>query len=243
MKLEVLWEDNHCLAVSKPAGLPSQGDESGDLTLVDVAKAYLKETYNKPGNVYLGLLHRLDRPASGVMLLAKTSKAAERLSKQFRDGLVEKIYWAVVEGELDPKSGAMFDFLSKDRERNITSVVAEGSEEAKQARLEYRFLASGHCGSLVEVRLISGRSHQIRIQFASRGLPIVGDGKYGSARMLRASDGGARIALHARSIRFRRPIGQEELSVEAPTPADWPEEFGEAKVQTGTRTPEERPGS
>jgi 23S rRNA pseudouridine1911/1915/1917 synthase len=243
VKLEVLWEDNHCLAVTKPAGLPSQGDESEDDSLVDVVKAYLKQTYNKPGNVYLGLLHRLDRPVSGVVLLAKTSKAAQRLSKQFRDGLVEKTYWAVVEGVVDPTAGVMVDYVWKDRQRNLVSIVDESSPGAKDSRLDYRLLHEGFDSSLVEVRLASGRSHQIRVQFAGRGMPIVGDRKYGSTRVLKAGDGGSRIALHARSIRFKHPTSQEERFVEAPAPADWPEAFAEARVQTWTRKQGERPES
>jgi 23S rRNA pseudouridine1911/1915/1917 synthase len=222
MSLDVLYEDNHCLAVNKPAGLASQADASGEECLVDLAKVYLKEKYHKPGAVYLGLLHRLDRPTSGVMLLARTSKAAGRLSEQFRQGTIEKIYWAVVCGELAEEQGEWLDFLEKSAIGNRTRVVGPGGAVGKEARVSYRVLARDRGFSTLELRPGTGRGHQLRVQLAHRGLPIVGDLKYGSRERLAAADGGGRIALHARRLSFRHPTRGEAIVVDAPLPADWP---------------------
>ena len=218
MDPEILLEDNHCLAVNKPAGLLSQGDETGEPTLVDWATADLKARYQKPGNVYVGLVHRLDRPVSGVVLLAKTSKAAARLSVQFREGTVAKVYRVVVEGIVREDEGEWSDSLRKDRGRNVVE-VAEGGQEA---RLAFRVLTRGPKLSALELRPTTGRGHQLRVQLASRGYPILGDRKYGAKSLIRAADGGHRIALHARSLTFKHPTKEEVLSVEAPDPADWP---------------------
>jgi 23S rRNA pseudouridine1911/1915/1917 synthase len=223
MNLDVLFEDNHCLAVNKPAGLLSQGDVSGEPSLVESAASYLKTRYQKPGNVYVGLLHRLDRPTSGVVLLAKTSKAAGRLSEQFRLGTISKVYWAIVEGEPQEREGAWTDRLDKDSRTNRTGVVAEDSVLGKEARVKFRVVEGRGRFSKLELRPATGRSHQLRVQLATRGLPIVGDGKYGAKTRLLALDGGFRIALHARTLTFIHPTRQEAISVEAPAPADWPE--------------------
>jgi 23S rRNA pseudouridine1911/1915/1917 synthase len=223
MSLEVLHEDTHCLAVNKPAGLPSQADESGAATLVDVASRYLKERYRKPGNVYVGLVHRLDRPTSGVVLLARTSKAAGRLAAQFRAGSVEKVYWAIVEGDPGEDEGIWTDRLEKDRRTNRSRTVAEDAEGSKEARVAYRILERWPDSAKLELRPLTGRSHQLRVQLASRGLPIVGDGKYGAGSRITAIDGGGRIALHARRLSFTHPTRGEVIAVEAPVPADWPE--------------------
>lgn len=220
--LDVLLEDNHCLVVNKPAGLLVQGDVTGEPTLLDAARAYLKERYAKPGNVYLGLVHRLDRPTSGVVLLARTSKAASRLSEQFRGGRVEKTYWAIVEGKPTTDAGEWSDWLCKDERTNTVSVVESGSPGAQSATLGYRVLSRRPGQTLLEVRPLTGRSHQIRVQLASRGLPILGDAKYGSRTALRAGDGGRRVALHARALTFQHPTRGEAIRVEAPIPADWP---------------------
>lgn len=227
MKLEVLLEDNHCLAVNKPAGLLSQGDLTGDPSLVDLAMDYLKTTYKKPGNVYLGLLHRLDRPTSGIVLLAKTSKCASRLSAQFRAGAVAKVYRAVIEGRLPEREGAWVDALAKDTRSNRVIVVPEAGAGGKEARLRFRVL--DQCGrfTLLELFPETGRSHQLRVQLADRGLPIVGDRKYGARSRLKALDGGFRIALHAERLTFKHPTRAEVLSVDAPVPADWPEPLQE----------------
>jgi 23S rRNA pseudouridine1911/1915/1917 synthase len=223
MNLEVLYEDNHCLAVNKPAGLLSQGDASGDASLVDLAAVYLKDRYKKPGNVYVGLLHRLDRPTSGVILLARTSKAASRLSAQFRAGAVAKIYWAIVEGRAPEDQGEWVDLLEKDSQRNRSSVVLEDRGSSKEARVAFRVLHRTGNMTKLELRPATGRSHQLRVQLSRRGLPIVGDGKYGATRRLSALDGQLRIALHARRLTFTHPTRSEAISVDAPVPADWPE--------------------
>lgn len=220
--LEILHEDNHCLAVQKPAGLLVQGDLSGDECLLDLARTDLKHRYAKPGNVFVGLVHRLDRPVSGVVLLAKTSKAASRLSEQFRSGSVEKVYWAWVEGRRDLDRGEWVDQLVKDEARNVVQVVSGDRPDSKQARLAYRAIELHAGRMLLELRPMTGRSHQIRVQLASRGLPIVGDRKYGAKSMLAALDGGSRIALHARSLGFTHPTSREAITVVAPVPADWP---------------------
>jgi 23S rRNA pseudouridine1911/1915/1917 synthase len=223
MNLEVLYEDNHCLVINKPAGLPSQADKSGAVTLVDVASRYLKERYLKPGNVYVGLVHRLDRPTSGVVLLARTSKAASRLAAQFRTGSVEKVYWAIVEGGPGEDQGIWTDRLEKDRDTNRSRTVADQVEGAREARVAYRVLDRWPDSAKLELRPLTGRSHQLRVQLASRGLPIVGDGRYGAGSRIKAMDGGGRIALHATGLTFMHPTRGEEIAVEAPVPADWPE--------------------
>jgi 23S rRNA pseudouridine1911/1915/1917 synthase len=222
MNLDVLFEDNHCLAVNKPAGLLSQGDASGDPSLVDLATLYLKTRYNKPGNVYVGLLHRLDRPTSGVVLLAKTSKAAGRLSDQIRTGTISKLYWAIVEGKPREPEGEWVDLLEKDTQQNRTGVVLEESSTSKEARVAFRVLERSGRFTKIELRPATGRSHQLRVQLARRGLPIVGDGKYGATTELKALDGRFRIALHARQLTFTHPTRPEAISVDAPVPADWP---------------------
>jgi 23S rRNA pseudouridine1911/1915/1917 synthase len=223
MTLDVLYEDNHCLAVNKPAGLPSQGDESGSETLVDLARNYLKQRYGKPGNVYVGLVHRLDRPTSGVVLLARTSKAAGRLSAQFRSGAIEKVYRAIVEGAPSVDAGTWIDRIEKDRDTNQSRALLDSEPGGKEARVTYRVLERGARSSLLELRPTTGRSHQLRVQLARRGLPIMGDTRYGARSRIRAADGGGRIALHAQSLRFTHPTRGEVIVVEAPVPADWPE--------------------
>jgi 23S rRNA pseudouridine1911/1915/1917 synthase len=222
MPPSVLYEDNHCLALDKPAGLLTQGDATGEPTLVEEAREYLRARYEKPGNVYVGLVHRLDRPTSGVVLLARTSKAAGRLSEQFRNGTIGKVYWAVVEGASAQEEGEWSDTLLKDEARNVVEVVPTGTPGGQVARLAFRVL--GHEGrtALLELRPTTGRSHQLRVQLASRGLPIVGDRKYGARSTLIALDGRPRVALHAKELTFTHPTRGEALSVSAPVPADWP---------------------
>jgi 23S rRNA pseudouridine1911/1915/1917 synthase len=220
--IPILLEDNHCLAVDKPAGMLSQGDATGDRGVVDEARDYLKSTYAKPGNVYVGLVHRLDRPTSGVLLLARTSKAAARLSEQFRDGLVAKTYLAVVEGSPPEDSGEWTDWLIKDDRINVVSSVAQGTEGAQEARMSYKVRDRWRNRALLELRPTTGRGHQLRVQLASRALPIVGDRKYGARSTLLALDGQPRVALHAQELRFKHPTRPESLTVSAPLPADWP---------------------
>lgn len=220
--LDRLFEDNHCLAVDKPAGLLTQGDETGEPSLVDLLREDIKMRFHKPGNVYVGLVHRLDRPVSGVVLVARTSKAAARLSSQFREGAVRKVYRAVVEGYLRDDEGEWADVLRKDERRNVVEVVPAGTPGGKEARLAFRVVGRGARTTTVELRPTTGRGHQLRVQLAARGLPIVGDRKYGAATGLRALDGGPRIALHARSLTFTHPTRREPVTVTAPVPADWP---------------------
>lgn len=223
--LEIIHEDNHLLAVNKPAGMLTQGDETGDPSLVDLVREDLRVRYQKPGNVYVGLLHRLDRPVSGLVFLAKTSKAASRLSSQFREGRVEKVYWAIVEGSPAGDAGEWTDTLLKDEARNLVRVVPAGTRGGQEARLSFRVRERSGVGrnqSWLELRPITGRSHQLRVQLASRGMPIVGDLKYGARARLQALDGGARIALHARSLSFTHPTRGEAVSLDATVPADWP---------------------
>jgi len=222
MSPEILYEDNHCLVVNKPAGMLSQGDETGEPSLVDWTADYWRVRYNKPGNVYVGLIHRLDQPTSGAVLLARTSKAAGRLADQFRKGEIRKVYWAIVEGRIEEPEGEWIDFLDKDREANRVRVVV-GEGEGKAARASWRVLRIGPAVTKVELRPSTGRSHQLRVQLAERGWPILGDRKYGASRMLRADDGDYRIALHALELSFTHPTKGEVLSVVAPVPADWPE--------------------
>jgi len=207
--LTVLYEDNHLLAVNKPAGLLTMGDDTGDETVVDLVRNYLREKYNKPGNVYVGVVHRLDRPVSGVLLLARTSKAAGRLSNQFRAGTVQKTYHAIVEKAPDDPEATLTDWLLKDSATNTVRCVTSKTDRAKKAVLDYRLLGNEESGTRLEIRPKTGRSHQIRVQLSSREMPIVGDVKYGASRGL-----GHRILLHAVALDLEHPVRKEPLRVE-----------------------------
>ena len=210
--MNILYVDNHLLVVNKPAGQLVQGDQTGRTTLLEEARAWLKEKYHKPGNVFLGLVHRLDRPASGVVVLARTSKAAARLSGEIRSRRPRKTYWAQVAGEVPPE-GHWTDQLERD-EYNSRVVAAPGG---KEARLGFKRLSFKQGVSLVEVSLETGRHHQIRVQFAHHGFPILGDRRYGSEQAF-ADDA---IALHAREIVIRHPTLGEEMSFTADPDATW----------------------
>ena len=216
--LDVLFEDNHLLGLNKPSGWPSAHFEGTDQTMDLVAKAYLKEKYNKPGNVFLGVVHRLDKSVSGCLLFARTSKAAARLSEQFREGAVEKTYYAVVEAGPKPlpEIGTLEDWLWHDDDAHRVRAVAEGTPDAKHARLHYAVKASHGHRRLLELRPLTGRKHQLRVQLASRGYPIVGDAKYGSPHRL-----GNAIALHARSLTFLHPTTTEPMTLTADVPRHW----------------------
>ena len=216
--LEILFEDNHLLAVNKPAGVLSQGDATGDEPMLAAAKAYLKEKYGKPGNVFLGLVHRLDRPVAGVLLFARTSKAAGRLSAAFREGQVEKTYRAVVTGVPHPDRGTLRHWLRKNADRRRTAVVGPETPGARQAVLDYRVMAAATAKSLVSVALHTGRSHQIRVQLAELGHPILGDLKYGAAAPL----ANGAVALYACRLRVAHPTRNETVIIEAPPPPQWP---------------------
>jgi 23S rRNA pseudouridine1911/1915/1917 synthase len=214
--LHVLYEDNHCMAVIKPAGMPTAGDRTGDVSLLDLVRRYVKEKYRKPGRVFLGLVHRLDRPVSGVVLFARTSKAAARLSAQFRAGTIRKTYRAWVEGEPSAAAGEWTDWLVKDRARNVARVVVPNSPGARHAALAYRTLEATAGAAHLELRPHTGRAHQIRIQLARRGHPILGDVKYGARRTQPGW-----IALHALELTFDHPVRHEPVTIRAPEPGGW----------------------
>jgi 23S rRNA pseudouridine1911/1915/1917 synthase len=214
--LDVLFTDNHLLVVRKPSGALVQGDDTGDPTLLDAGKAWLKEKFGKPGNVFLGLVHRLDRPVSGVVVFARTSKAAGRLSDQFRRGEVRKIYWALAEGKV-PEAGAWEDRIAREGATSRTGTGGEGREAA----LRFRLLKFLDGVSWVEVEPGTGRHHQVRVQFASRGYPLLGDFRYGSKRKFPRRA----VALHARTLTFAHPTRGEEMTFTAEPEDDWPAEF------------------
>ena len=207
-KINIIYEDNHVLVVEKPINIGVQEDSSNDEDLLNILKGYLKEKYNKPGNVYLGLVHRLDRPASGIMVFAKTSKAASRLSTQVRDNKFNKIYNAVVMNKIND-SGHLEDYLIKDTKKNIVKV----SKEGKLAILDYKRLDYKNNMSLVEIKLKTGRSHQIRVQFSHNGNPLYGDQKYN-----RDAKVGQQLALFAKKLEFYHPVTKELLSFELDLP-------------------------
>ena len=224
--MNVLYEDNHLLVVVKPAGTLAQADETGDDDLLTQGKAYVKEKYNKPGNVYLGLVHRLDRPASGVTVLARTSKAADRLSRAFRERKVSKHYLALVEGRMVGEGEAV-DYLVKDSEARRVSVVRASHPGAKKARLRWRALAVEGQRTLVEVDLLTGRPHQIRVQLATLGHPLAGDLKYGA----REEFDGRNLALHAYALALPHPTLKETMRFTAPPPPTWRGPFDAAIKQ------------
>lgn len=216
MTLEILYEDNHCLAIAKPSGALSTHYQGGEETLDRQVKEYLKEKYQKPGNVFLGVVHRLDKPTSGVLLFARTSKAAARLSQQFREGTIEKIYWAVVEGEIEKPAGSLEDWLKKDKERGRVDVVEPRDRGARQALTHYQVRAIRDGLTWLDLRPQTGRTHQLRVQLAHHDHPIYGDAKYGSIHTFNGA-----VALHARSLTFLHPIRYEPISLTAELPQAW----------------------
>ena len=215
-KPTVVYEDNHLLCVSKRPGEIVQGDKTGDEPMSEALKAWLKEKYNKPGNVYLGVIHRLDRPVGGLVLFAKTSKALSRMNELFRTGDVSKCYWAVVTARPPKHSDTLEQYLVRNESQNKSYVARQGAATpgSKLARLSYRLLASGEHYHLLEIELHTGRHHQIRCQLAALGCPIKGDLKYGAPR----SNPGGSISLLSRQISFTHPVSKEALTLTAPVP-------------------------
>jgi 23S rRNA pseudouridine1911/1915/1917 synthase len=214
--LQVLFEDNHLIIVNKRAGDITQGDKTGDKPLSDVVKEYVKEKYNKAGNVFLGVVHRLDRPTSGVIIFARTSKALERLNKMLRDKVINKTYWAVIKNHPEKEKNTLINYLKKNPKNNKSSVYIKEITDSKKAILHYNVIKKLDNYSLVEIDLETGRHHQIRAQLSFIGFPIKGDLKYGFNR----SNKDGSIHLHARKIEFVHPVTKEQISVIAPTPKE-----------------------
>lgn len=210
--INVVYEDNHIIVVEKPVNIPVQADDSKDLDFLSMIKKYIKDKYNKPGNVYVGLVHRLDRPVGGIMVFAKTSKAASRLSEQVRLNKIKKVYHAVIEGK-PLKEGHLEDYLLKDSKTNTTKVNKSG----KLSILDYKLISTVENLSLVKVFLKTGRSHQIRVQFSSRNLPLYGDQRYNKNAKV-----GQQIALYATSLSFKHPTTKETLTFELDLPNKYP---------------------
>ena len=214
--LQVLHEDNHLVIINKRAGDIVQGDKTGDKPLSDVVKEYIKEKYEKPGAVYLGTVHRLDRPTSGVVIYARTSKALERLNKMLRDKIIKKTYWAVVKDQPKKPADTLINFLKKNPKNNKSTAYLKEIAGSKKAILHYKVIKDLDNYSLLEIDLETGRHHQIRVQLSNIGAIIKGDLKYGAKR----SNKDAGIHLHARKIEFIHPVSKELIKVTAPTPKD-----------------------
>ena len=207
-QLNVIYEDNHIIVVEKPVNIPSQGDKTGDIDMLEIIKKYIKEKYNKPGDVYLGLVHRLDRPVGGVMVFAKTSKAAARLSEQVRQKDFEKKYLVIVDGKMEKDKDILEDYLLKNERLNMSKTVKEGTKNSKKASLEYEVLKYDEeiNLSVLKVNLHTGRHHQIRVQFSSREHSIYGDQKYGTRGR------GKQICLWAYELSILHPISKERIT-------------------------------
>ena len=213
--MTVLYEDNHIIAVNKTCNEIVQGDKTGDTPLSEIVKAYIKDKYNKPGEVFLGVTHRLDRPTSGVVLFARTSKALTRLNEMFKSHeQIRKTYWAIVQGAPKVPEARLENYLTRNEQLNKSFIAKSGAKEAKLAILTYRTLVKGDHYTLLEINLETGRHHQIRCQLAAIGCPVKGDLKYGAKRS--NPDGG--ISLHARQIEFIHPVSKQPICIVAPTP-------------------------
>ena len=210
----IIYEDNHLLAINKPAGILVQGDETGDRPLSELAKEYLKEKYGKPGNVFLGVIHRLDRPVSGLVLLAKTSKALTRMNELFRNDKIQKTYLALTQQKPSQASGQLVHWLVKDEARNVTQAYSNASKGGLRSELNYRLLGREQEYYLLQVNPITGRPHQIRVQLASQGCPLLGDVKYGARTPLPDKS----IGLHAFQLQFEHPIQKIPIRILAPLP-------------------------
>lgn len=214
--MDILFEDNHFIAVNKSSSDLVQGDKTGDKSLDTSLKEYLKQKYNKPGNVFIGVAHRIDRPVSGVVLFAKTSKALTRVNKMFSEGEIKKVYWAVVKNKPEKDAGKLHHFLLRNEKQNKSYCYSDEVKNSKEAKLDYRLLAKSDKYFLLEIDLKTGRHHQIRSQLAYIGCPVKGDLKYGYPR----SNEGGGISLHARSIEFTHPIKNEPVKIIAPAPPE-----------------------
>ena len=214
--MTIIYEDNHLIVVNKSPSEIVQGDKTGDTPLSEEVKSYIKTKYNKPGAVFLGVVHRLDRPVSGIVIFAKTSKALTRMNEMLRNNEIKKYYWAITCQQPHPEEATLTDYLEKNEKLNKSFVVAEQSKRAKKASLAYRLLAASDNYFLVEVELFTGRHHQIRVQLAHIGCPVKGDLKYGAP----TSNKDASISLHARKVSFVHPVSKELLTLEAPPPDD-----------------------
>jgi len=214
--MKVVYEDNHIIAVNKTCSEIVQGDKTGDVPLSEIVKQWLKEKYNKPGNVFIGVSHRLDRPVSGLVLFAKTSKALPRLNEMFREGKVKKTYWAIVKNKPPHTEGELTHYLVRNEKQNKSFAYDVEKPQSKKAILSYKLIAHSANYYLLEIDLKTGRHHQIRCQLAKMGCPIKGDLKYGFARSNK--DGG--ISLHSRKAKFIHPVSKEEIEIIAPLPND-----------------------
>ena len=214
--MTVLYEDNHIIAVNKTSSEIVQGDKTGDITLSEIVQQWLKEKYNKPGNVFIGVAHRLDRPVSGLVLFAKTSKALSRLNEMFRESQIKKTYWAIVKNPPHQKQKELIHYIVRNEKQNKSYAYDTEKPNSKKAILSYKTLAKSDNYYLLEIDLKTGRHHQIRCQLAKIGCPIKGDLKYGFDRSNK--DGG--ISLHARKIKFIHPVSKEDIEIIAPLPED-----------------------
>ncbi|MBL6446798.1 RluA family pseudouridine synthase [Fulvivirga sp. 29W222] len=215
-KKDILYEDNHLLVVNKPAGLLVQGDKTGDVTLAEEGKAYIKKEYNKPGAVFLGVIHRLDRPVSGTVVMARTSKALERMNKAFKERQIEKTYWAITTHRPPNTQGELVHWLKKNTKINKAVASNKQVSGSQKAILNYKLIGRIAEYYLLEIKLMTGRPHQIRVQLAKIGCTIMGDVKYGASKP--SKDGN--IYLHSRSVSFEHPVKKEKMSFTAPVPND-----------------------
>jgi len=216
LKSQVLYEDNHLIIINKKPSQIVQGDKTGDISLADLVKKYLKEKYNKPGEVFCGVVHRLDRPVSGVVVFARTSKALTRMNDLVKKREIRKTYWAVVKNKPPEFEGHLTDYLVKNQQKNKSFVAGENTKGALRAEMKYRMIAKSKDYFSLKVDLLTGRHHQIRVQLAHIGCPVKGDLKYGFPR----SNPDGSIHLHAREIRFIHPVRKSEMTVTAPVPPD-----------------------
>lgn len=212
----ILFEDNHLLIVNKPSGLASQGDNTGDIHLLDVAKAYIKKEYNKPGEVFCGLIHRIDRPVSGIVVLAKTSKALARMNEIFKERAVQKTYWAVVKNKPNPEEAKLVHWLWRNTKNNVTKAFEKEGKDTQRAELDYKLLDISNGCFLLQVKPVTGRTHQIRSQLSVIKSPIMGDVKYGFPE----PNPDRSIHLHARSLTFAHPTKGEPMEIVAPVPKE-----------------------